>query len=137
MQKLVAHFYKCNYKCNGFSDTCIHWHCSLQNGPSKCEYAKTQAALKILGTTNKQAFTESPLVRYLYTGAKNEGYWNSLHVSLQFEDVVEGHAHKQNVALSVLNMSKGYGGGTNTDERHYHSSSRTIPGSVLTCFVSW
>ena len=68
---------------------------------------------------------------------KKEGYWNSLLVSLQFEDVVEGHARKQDVALSALNMSKGYGGGTNTDERHYNSSSRRIPGSELTCFVSW
>jgi hypothetical protein len=52
-------------------------------------YMDTQAALEILGTTNKQAFTESPLVRYLYIGANNEGYWNSFHMSLQFEDVVD------------------------------------------------
>ena len=92
-------------------------------------YIDTQATLEILGTTNKQAFTESPLVRYLYIGANNEGYWNSFHMSLQFEDVVDclqvlypdykfvflfnhsqGHVRKRDGALSALNMSKGYGG---------------------------
>jgi hypothetical protein len=52
-------------------------------------YMDTQAALKILGTTNKRMFAELLLVRYLYIGATNEGFWNSFHVSLQFEDVVD------------------------------------------------
>ncbi|KAI2513104.1 hypothetical protein MHU86_1396 [Fragilaria crotonensis] len=92
-------------------------------------YIDTQAALEIYGTTTKQVFTESPLVRYLYIGANNEGYWNSFHMSIQFEDVVDclqvlypdyefvflfdhsqGHARKRDGALSALNMSKGYGG---------------------------
>ena len=52
-------------------------------------YMGTQAALDILGTTNKQAFTESPFVRYLYIGANNKGDWNSFHICLQFEDVMD------------------------------------------------
>jgi hypothetical protein len=68
-------------------------------------------------------------VKYLYIGVNNEGYWNSFHMSIQFEDVVDclqvlypdfefvflfdhsqGHARKRSGALSSLNMSKGYGG---------------------------
>ncbi|KAI2492861.1 hypothetical protein MHU86_21674 [Fragilaria crotonensis] len=92
-------------------------------------YIDTQAALEILGTINKPVLTESPLLKYLYIGVNNEGYWNSFHMSIQFEDVVDclqvlypdfdfaflfdhsqGHARKRNGALSALNMSKGYGG---------------------------
>ena len=68
-------------------------------------------------------------MKYLYIGVNNEGYWNSFHMSIQFEDIVDclqvlypdfefvflfnhsqGHARKQSGALSALNMSKGYGG---------------------------
>ena len=52
-------------------------------------YTDTQAATEILKTINKPLLTESPLVKYLFIGANNEGYRNSFHMSLQFEDVVD------------------------------------------------
>ena len=92
-------------------------------------YIDTQAALEILKSTQKPALKESPFVKYLYIGANNEGYWNSYHMSLQFEDVVDclqvlypefdvvflfdhsqGHAHKRPGALNAFQMSKTYGG---------------------------
>ena len=92
-------------------------------------YIDTQAAMEILKTTQKPELTESPFVKYLYIGANNEGFWNSYHMSLQFEDVVDcllvlypefeiifffdhsqGHARKRNGALNALQMSRNYGG---------------------------
>jgi hypothetical protein len=92
-------------------------------------YIDTQAALEILKSTQKPALKESPFVKYLYIGANNEGYWNSYHMSLQFEDVVDclqvlypefdvvflfdhsqGHARKRPGALNAFQMSKTYGG---------------------------
>jgi hypothetical protein len=92
-------------------------------------YTDTHAAMEILGTINKNVLTESPFVKYLYIGVNNEGYWNSYHMSLQFEDVVDclqvlyptfdfvfmfdhsqGHARKREHALSAHQMSKSYGG---------------------------
>ena len=95
----------------------------------KNTFIDEQAANEVLGTIYKSDLKESPLVKYLYIGASNERYWNSFHMSVQFEDVVDclqilypefefvslfdhsqGHARKRNGALSALNMSKGYGG---------------------------
>jgi hypothetical protein len=92
-------------------------------------YVDKHAAKEVLGTINKSDLKESPLVKYLYIGASNEGYWNSFHMSVQFEDVVDclqvlypefqfvflfdhsqGHARKRDGALTALSMSKGYGG---------------------------
>ena len=92
-------------------------------------YINTQAAMEILKSTDKPILTESPLIKYLYIGANNEGYWNSYHMSLQLEDVVDciqvlypnfdvvflfdhsqGHARKRNGALNSLHMSKRFGG---------------------------
>ena len=92
-------------------------------------YINTTAALEILKVTEKPLLTESPFVKYLYIGANNEGYWNSYHMSLQFEDVVDclqilypefellflfdhsqGHARKRDGALSAIHMSRTYGG---------------------------
>jgi len=97
--------------------------------PSGATYTDTHAAMEILGTANKAALTESPFVKYLYFGVNNEGYWNSYHMSLQFEDVVDclkvlyptfdlvfmfdhsqGHARKREHALSAQHMSKSFGG---------------------------
>ena len=39
--------------------------------------------------STKAAMTESPFVKYLYIGVNNKDYWNSYHMSLQFEDVVD------------------------------------------------
>ena len=91
-------------------------------------YTDTQAATEILKTINKPVLTESPFVKYLFIGANNEGYWNSFHMSLQFEDVVDcllvlypefeliflfdhsqGHARKRNGALNAFHISKNYG----------------------------
>jgi hypothetical protein len=52
-------------------------------------FTDTQAATEILKTLNKPLSTESPLVKYLFIGANNEGDWNSIHMSLQFEDVAD------------------------------------------------
>ncbi len=95
----------------------------------KNTYIDEQAANEVLGTIHKSDLKESPLMKYLFIGASNEGYWNSFHMSVQFEDVVDclqilypefefvfffdhsqGHARKRNGALSALNMSNGYGG---------------------------
>ncbi len=92
-------------------------------------YIDSQAALEILNSTQKPALTESSFVKYLYIGANIEGYWNSYHMSLQFEDVVDclqvlypefdvmilfdygqGHACKRPGALNAFQMSKTYGG---------------------------
>ena len=92
-------------------------------------YIDKQAAIEILKSTQKPLLTESPLVKYLYIGANNEGYWNSFHMSLQFEDVVDclqvlypnfdfvflfdhsqGHGRKRDGALSAMHMSRTYGG---------------------------
>jgi hypothetical protein len=45
--------------------------------------------MEILKSDHKPLFTNLPLVKYLYIGANNEGYWNSCRMSLQFEDVVD------------------------------------------------
>jgi hypothetical protein len=92
-------------------------------------YIDTQAAMEILKSTQKPILTDSPFVKYLYIGANNEGYWNSYHMSLQLEDVVDflqvlypefkivflfdhsqGHACKRNGALNTLHMSRTFGG---------------------------
>ena len=92
-------------------------------------YIETQAAMKINGTVNKAALTESSFVKYLYMGINNEGYWNSYHMSLQFEDIVnclkvlypshdvvitfdhsQGHACKREHAHSAQHMSESFGG---------------------------
>ncbi len=52
-------------------------------------YTDTTAAIEILGTTRKPNLLESPFVKYLFIGINNEGYWNSYHMSLQLEDVVD------------------------------------------------
>ena len=92
-------------------------------------YTDQHAAMEILGTIVKADLTESPFVKYLFIGVNNEGYWNSFHMSIQFEDVVDclmvlyptfdfvflfdhsqGHARKRDHALSAQQMSKSYGG---------------------------
>jgi hypothetical protein len=92
-------------------------------------YFDTHAAMEILKSVYKPLLTESPFVKYLYIGANNEGYWNSYHMSLQFEDVVDclqvlypefdflfffdhsqGHGRKRDGALSAMHMSRSFGG---------------------------
>ncbi|KAI2503961.1 hypothetical protein MHU86_10527 [Fragilaria crotonensis] len=52
-------------------------------------YIDTQAANESLKSIEKPLLTESPFVKYLDIGANNKGYWNSFHMSLQFEDGVD------------------------------------------------
>ena len=85
--------------------------------------------MEILGTINKPVLTESPSIKYLFIGINNKGYWNSYHMSLQFEDVIDclqvlypnydlvfmfdhsqGHARQREHALSAQQMSKSLGG---------------------------
>jgi hypothetical protein len=92
-------------------------------------YTDTVAAMEILKTTKKPLLVDSPFVKYLYIGANNEGFWNSFHMSLQFEDIVDcvqvlypeyefvfffdhsqGHARKREGALSAQQMSRHFGG---------------------------
>jgi hypothetical protein len=93
-------------------------------------YLDTHATMEILKSVHKPLLTKSPLVvKYLYIGANNEGYWNRYHMSLQFEDVVDclqvlypefnflflfdhsqGHGQKRDGALSTMLMSKSFGG---------------------------
>ncbi len=93
-------------------------------------YIYKHAALEILKSTQKPLLlTDSPLVKYLYIGANNKGYWNSFHMSMQFEDVVDclqvlypefdfvflfnhsqGHGRKRDGALSAMHISRTYGG---------------------------
>ena len=92
-------------------------------------YIDKQAAMEILKSTQKPLLPESPLLKNLYIGAINEGYWNSFHISLQFEDAVDclqvrypdydfvflfdhsqGHGRKRDGALNAMHMSRTYGG---------------------------
>ena len=93
------------------------------------QYLDTHAASEVTKTFDKPPLTDSPFVKYLFIGANNEGYWNSYHMALQFEDVVDclkvlypqyefvflfdhsqGHARKRNGALDAKQMSKYFGG---------------------------
>jgi hypothetical protein len=84
--------------------------------------------MKILKSTHKPILTKLPFVQYVYIGANNEGYWNSYHMSLQLEDVVDGlqvlypefkvvflfdhsqgHACRRNGALNAMHMSRTFG----------------------------
>jgi hypothetical protein len=53
-------------------------------------YIDPQAANEILKDTSKTS-AHRITIWYLYIGASNEGFWNSFHMSLQFEDVVDCH----------------------------------------------
>ena len=103
-------------------------NCERKRGINKT-YTDTQAAMEVLKTTEKPELKELPFIKYLFIGANNEGFWNSYHMSLQFEDVVnrlmvlypeyefvflfdhsQGHARKQHGALNAQQMSRNYGG---------------------------
>ncbi|KAG7337844.1 hypothetical protein IV203_012729 [Nitzschia inconspicua] len=88
-------------------------------------YWDGEAALEVLKSTSKPPLTASPFVRKLLIGINNEGYWNSNHMAVQFEDVVDclkvlypshefvflfdhsqGHNRKRKGALDVNNMNR-------------------------------
>ncbi|KAG7345273.1 hypothetical protein IV203_032804 [Nitzschia inconspicua] len=93
-------------------------------------YWDGEAALEVLKSTSKPPLTASPFVRKLLIGINNEGYWNSNHMAVQFEDVVDclkvlypshefvflfdhsqGHNRKRKGALEVNNMNVSFGVG--------------------------
>ncbi|KAG7349101.1 hypothetical protein IV203_011698 [Nitzschia inconspicua] len=93
-------------------------------------YWDGEAALEVLKSTSKPPLTASPFVRKLLIGINKEGYWNSNHMAVQFEDVVDclkvlhpshefvflfdhsqGHSRKRKGALDVNNMNVSFGVG--------------------------
>ncbi len=93
------------------------------------DYIDKVAATQILSTPAKPPLKESPFVRSLLIGATKGGYWNSFHMALQLEDVVDclkilrpgyeflflfdhsqGHARKKDGALDASGMSRSFGG---------------------------
>ncbi|KAG7350599.1 hypothetical protein IV203_009959 [Nitzschia inconspicua] len=91
-------------------------------------YWDGEAALEVLKSTSKPPLTASPFVRKLLIGINKEGYWNSNHMAVQFEDVVDclkvlypshefvflfdhsqGHSRKRKGALDVNNMNVSFG----------------------------
>jgi hypothetical protein len=52
-------------------------------------YVDRKAALEIRKVSGKPDLTESPFVKYFHIGVQNEGYWNSFHMALQLEDIVD------------------------------------------------
>jgi hypothetical protein len=94
-----------------------------------CTYLDVEAAREVLKTTSKLPLTESPFVRKILIGINNEGYWNSQHMAVQLEDVVDclkilypdfdfvflfdhsqGHSRKREGALDVQCMNVSFGG---------------------------
>jgi hypothetical protein len=53
------------------------------------QYLDAQAAIDVLKTLDKPQLLHSPFVKYLFIGVNNEGYWNSFHMALQFENVID------------------------------------------------
>ena len=93
------------------------------------EYIDKAAATQINSTVAKPPLKETPFVRSLLIGATKGGYWNSFHMALQLEDVIDclkvlrpgiefvflfdhsqGHARKKDCALDTSSMSRSFGG---------------------------
>jgi hypothetical protein len=102
-------------------------------------YFSEEAALALNKTKIKPPLTSTPFVRYIHVGVNNDGYWNSMHMALQLEDVVDclkvlyppdqyeyclcfdhsaGHDKKREGALDASAMSKNFGGAQPIYERH-------------------
>ena len=47
------------------------------------------ASKSINKTSKKPLLLESPFVKHIHVGINNDGHWNSMHVSLQLEDVAD------------------------------------------------
>lgn len=91
-------------------------------------YWDTEAALEVHKQTPKQPLKESPFIRSIVVGANNDGYWNSMHMSIQFEDCIDcckvlynnewlflfdhsqGHNRKRKGALDARTMNLSWGG---------------------------
>jgi hypothetical protein len=53
------------------------------------DYFSEEAAMALNKTKAKPPLTSTPFVRYIHVGVNNDGYWNSMHMALQLEDVVD------------------------------------------------
>jgi hypothetical protein len=94
-------------------------------------YFSEEAALALNKTKIKPPLTSTPFVRYIHVGVNNDGYWNSMQMALQLEDLVDclkvlyppdqyeyclcfdhkaGHDKKREGALDASAMSKNFGG---------------------------
>ena len=101
-------------------------------------YTNTQAATKILKTINKPLLTESPFVKYLFVGANNEGYWNSFHMSLQFEGCgLSGRRSERQWSTKCFSHNVKQRGSTIGHEKFNNIERRWISGSPFTSFVCW
>jgi len=97
-------------------------------GPQS-DYIDVDAAKSINKTAKKPLLLESPFVKYIHVGINNDGCWNSMHMSLQLEDVADcmkvlysnfdvvvlfdhsaGHDQKREGALDAKNLSRNFGG---------------------------
>ena len=93
------------------------------------EYWDTEAALEVHKQAAKQPLKVSPFLRSIVVGANNDGYWNSMHMSIQFEDCIDcckvlysshdflflfdhsqGHNRKRKGALDSRTMNLSWGG---------------------------
>ena len=94
------------------------------------EYHDKEGALEVLGTVHKQQkiLTETPFLKLFEYGENRDGYWNSSHMSVQFEDCIDAvqclfpqfdtlwlfdhsqsHDKKRKGALDAKRMSYKYG----------------------------
>jgi hypothetical protein len=102
---------------------------SINNYRNGKDYCDQKAAIKLRGTSKKQALTETPFVREFEYGQNSDGYWSYEHMVLQMEDCIDvlkvlypsydvlllfdhscGHNRQRDDGLNVENMSIGYGG---------------------------
>jgi hypothetical protein len=94
------------------------------------QYKSTESAIELYGTDIKQQITcNSPFITFFELGDGKEGYWNSNHIALQTEDVVDclqalypdhdllmlfdhssGHAKNRKNGLRVQDMNMKHGG---------------------------
>jgi hypothetical protein len=53
------------------------------------DYCYEKAAIKLRGTSKKQALTETPFIREFEYGQNSDGYWSYEHMVLQMEDCID------------------------------------------------
>jgi len=92
-------------------------------------YIDKQAAMVVHKRTTKTPLAESPFVRHFLIGSNNDGWWNSMHMAIQTEDMADclrvlypefdhlglfdhsqGHDKKREGALDANAMNVNFGG---------------------------
>jgi hypothetical protein len=53
------------------------------------DYCDEKAAIKLRGTSKKQALTKTPFIREFEYGQNSDGYWSYEHMVLQMEDCID------------------------------------------------